>query len=124
MQRWRRRIFYLLLAYSAATLVWASRPWTDTQRLVTPPEVTNPVFAEYPCPSVFSRAAGEPEAREPSPYPPAGRPCSERTSHRALFVVDLAAAGVGMALLQRSSSRYRAAAKAADERDAELAAPS
>lgn len=126
MERWRRRIFYMLLAYCAGMLLWASRPWTDTQRLVTPPEVPLPLgeqfaFARYRCPSVFSSATEAPEANEATPYPPADKPCSEQTSHRALFVVDLAAAGVGMVLVQRSSIRHRAAAKAADARDAELA---
>jgi hypothetical protein len=120
-QRWRQRIFYLLLAYSVATVLWASRPWTDTQALVTPPEAGETLY-DFSCPSVFSGAAGDPEARDPLPYPPTEKPCGEQTSHRVLFVVDLAAAGVGMALLQRASARYRAAARAADVHDAEIAA--
>ena len=123
MQRWRQRILYLLLAYSVATVVWASRPWTDTQALVTPAEAGETVYADYSCPSVFSGGAGEPEARDPVPFPPKDRPCGEQTSHRVLFVVDLAVAGVGMALLQRASARYRAAARAADAPDAEVATP-
>ena len=113
----------MLLAYSVATVLWASRPWTDTQALVTPPEAGEPVYADYSCPSVFSGAAGEPEARDPEPYPPQDDPCGEQTSRRVLFVVDLAAAGVGMALRQRASARYRAAMRAADAPDAEVAAP-
>ncbi len=119
----------MLLAYCAGMLLWASRPWTDTQRLVTPPEVPLPIgeqfaFARYRCPSVFSGATEAPEANEATPYPPADTPCNEQSSHRALFVVDLAAAGAAMALVKRSSMRHRAAAKAAkaaDARDAELA---
>lgn len=110
----------MLLAYCAGMLLWASRPWTDTERLVTPPEVGEQ-FAGYRCPSVFSSATEAPEADEATPYPPADAPCGEQTSHRVLFVVDLAAAGAGMVLIQRSSIRHRAAAKAADERDAEAA---
>ena len=122
MQRWRRRISYLLLVYCAGMLLWASRPWTDTQRLATPPEVAEKVFAEYDCPSAFSGRPDDPQPNEPVQYPPADRPCGEQTSHRVLFLVDLAAAAVGFGLLQRSMGRYRAA-QAAEDRAAEVAAP-
>lgn len=123
MQRWRRRIFYLLVVYSAAMILWAARPWTDTQALVTPPDVPL-AFAEYQCPSVFSSGTADLEPSAETPYPPAKRPCGEQDRHRVLFVLDMAAAGAGMVLLQRSSARYRAASAAADAREAELAEPS
>lgn len=123
MQRWRRRIFYLLLAYSAAMVLWAARPWTDTQALVTPPG-TPLAFAEYQCPSVFSSGTKDLEPAAETRFPPAKRPCGQQDRHRVLFVVDMAAAGAGMVLLRRSSARYRAASMAADAREAELAGPS
>lgn len=107
----------------AAMVLWASRPWTDTERLVTPVGV-DIAFAEYDCPSVFSSRARDAVPSEPTPYPPVHRPCGEQSRHRMLFVVDLVAAAVGMVLLQRSSIRYRAAARAADARDAQLGVPS
>ncbi|MGI8686511.1 MAG: hypothetical protein ACR2MO_15720 [Acidimicrobiales bacterium] len=121
MQRWRRRLFSMLLVYCAAMVLWASRPWTDTVALETPAGAS-PAFVEYRCPSVFSSGTDPEPAEEPA-FPLRRRPCEQQGTHRALFVIDLAAAGVGMALLQRSSARYRAAATAADARDAELAAP-
>ena len=123
MQRWRRRILYLLLAYAASMVLWASRPWTDTEMLVTPPGV-EVAFAEYRCPSVFSGTTKEPRPVKETPFLPANRPCGEQGRHRVLFVVDVAAAVAGGALLQRSSNRYLAAARVADARDAQLGAPS
>lgn len=122
MRGWRRRIFLVLLAYAAVTTLWATRPWTDTQRLETPPDAPLQ-FAEYGCPSVFYAASDHPAASEEAAYRPDGAPCGEQSERRALFFVDIAAAVVGMLLLKRSSSRHRAAIVKDEARAAALSGP-
>lgn len=116
MQRWRRRIFYALVAYMAAMALWASRPWTDTELLVTPPDAP-PAFAEYRCPSVFGSGPAEPVASGETPYVPAHRPCGEQGRHRALFVVDMAVSAAGVVVVRRSLRRHRADALEPDGPD-------
>lgn len=109
----------MLLVYMAAMVLWAARPWTDTHALVATPD-REPAFAEYKCPSVFRRTpivrgrqilgGQRPEGQERDPvFPVDGTPCGQRRRQRVLFVVDIAAAGVGLALLKRSGSRHQAA---------------
>ena len=113
----------MLLFYSAAMMLWATRPWIDTQALVTPPGEPA-AFAEFRCPSVFSGAVpADPDPVEEPAFPLSHRPCDEQTSRRVLFVADLAAAAAAMVLLQRASARYRAAATAGEPLDTELPAP-
>lgn len=105
----------MLLAYIAATAVWASRSWTDTHELDAP-EDRSPAFAEYECPAVFGHhspvrgrqtLSGTKDSAEDPAYPPSGTPCDEQGRHRVLFFVDVAVAGAGMLLLQRSSGCNR-----------------
>lgn len=118
MHGWRLRIFLVLAVYALGMVVWASRPWTDTQPLVAPDR--EPAFAQFRCPSVFGSGDAvrgdqllsgvRPEGQTEDPvYPATGSPCSEQGTHRVLLVADLAAAGVGMLLLVRSHARHRAA---------------
>lgn len=118
MQGWRRRVFLVLLVYVAAMLVWASRTWTDTQALVTPPGIP-PAFAKYECPAVFGGGPKDPAPSEETPYAPAGTPCDEQAKHRVLLIVDITAAGIAMALLQRSGARHRAATELENARTVE-----
>lgn len=131
MHGWRLRIFLALGFYVAAMALWATRPWTDTHALVVP-DNRSPGFAEYECPSVFGRGPGvkglqilsgsrEPAQPDDPQYPPAGTPCDEQDKHRVLLVVDVAAAGIAMLALQRSSVRHRAATELDDARAAEVA---
>ena len=107
-QGWRRRIVLLLVVYVLAMVVWAFRPWSDTRALVTP-EGEPQAFATFECPSVFGSGG---EDRPEVPYPPVHEPCGEQGRHRVLFAVDIAAAGVGIALLTRNGTRRRAADQA------------
>jgi len=112
---WRRRVLFVLLAYTAILVLWASRPWSDTRALVTPPDPTGApgptVFGTYDCPPLFSRAPEAPTVRDGSPYPPSGTPCGAQGGRRVLFFADLAVVAVAIVVLQRSGVRHQAAAE-------------
>ena len=104
LERWRRRALVAIALYVVALLVWAWRPWTDTQPLAAP-EGQPAVAVDYKCRSVFGGGPDEPEASEPVPYPPAGEPCDQQGSLRVLTAVDLALAGLALLALWKAGGR-------------------
>lgn len=108
MQGWRRRVFFVLLAYSAAMLIWSVRPWTDTHAEVTPPEA-DPVFAVYKCPSIFNARPENSQPEEELVYPLNGRACDQQETRRALAVIDAFVVVAGLILIVRSGVRHQAA---------------
>ena len=121
LERWRRRVLVAILLYAVALLVWAARPWTDTQPLAVP-EGSAEVVVDVRCPAILSKGQ-HPEPQDPLPYPPADRPCEQRRSLQALTAVDLAMAGVAVVVLVRAGRRRRVGLEADDDEEAPAAVP-
>ena len=130
------RILLVLVVYMAAMVLGVFRPWTDTHALVATDR--EPSFVKFRCPKVFGHDAAvrgdqllgkpldgdEPEGQTDHPvYPVDGRPCDKQSERRVLFVVDLAAAGLGMILLRQSGARQRAADRLHEAQANEVAGP-
>jgi hypothetical protein len=106
---WRRLAIVGLVVFAAVIGAWASRPWTDTVPLRTPPGVPTQSVS-FECGPPFGAATvNRPEKAPGSPYPLAAKPCAHRRARRNLAVSEIVLAGIAVLVLAAGGRRARSA---------------
>lgn len=112
---WRRVAIAVVLVWTLVVANWASRSWSDSVTLTTPPGVEEQ-SREFVCSTPFDANAAQPKDSNASEYGLSRQPCEVHGERRWLAMFDIGLGLAGVALLiwlgARSSSRKKAAAPA------------
>jgi hypothetical protein len=103
MGRARRYVVVALVAFGLSVAVWATRPWSDTKPLASPPGVKEqvPETVKFQCGAPFGSASVH--GPQSTVRPVVGTPCGQRDERRRLAFADvvLAVVGIGYVTLGR-----------------------
>jgi hypothetical protein len=106
-RRWRRLAIVGLLVMAAVIGVWATRRWTDTVPLRTPPGVPTQSVS-FECGAPFGAATTRRAERAlGAPYPLSAEPCAHRRARRNLVLAEIVLAGTSVLVLAAGGRRAR-----------------
>ncbi len=112
---WRRVAIAGVLIWMLVVANWASRSWSDSVTLTTPPEVAEQ-SREFVCSAPLDAKSAQPKDSDASQYSLSRQPCEVHGERRwlAIFNIVLGVATVAVLIWlgTRSASRKEAAAPA------------